>query len=501
MKVSVHHYPDRPAPPPPPHAPSSNHLSPSTDDMSATLLKANEANEDQIKRELFGNFKGFSLKPLPMSKPNIIGANVAYVHPVAKTETTSDQCIPIRAAPLPPSNSPKKSQIKSSPKANPKSSPSSFRYQNINASPSKTPETPIEVKLFASKIDAKERPKISHPILENSTCSVKELIATANANQSVQKNFNTLPKNKTVEIKPSDPQATLKKVPFDKNAVKKLEISAPVKAVTFGRSQSMRSPSTEKSPVKRNVLASGSMRHPPGTKRTNSVDRPKNPPPPRPTNLPNSAASSMRNIYSNMNGSQSMENSTDNIYCVIEDVKEASPPTTNGLLSEIVNEIENRNKNSIYSTTKKNTAPSSQTTYENVGHRMNIAAAPADGETEAVPGSNNIYMNTNSAVEQSPSHKLNNVTSPIEKTHKPNVNSIVKKLSSNSTAGTAKPSKPVIASKPTIGEQKKAPGKETSQPNVAKVAGLNVTKTGTAGKAIINPTSSVRAMHKRFENR
>ncbi|XP_031634876.1 disintegrin and metalloproteinase domain-containing protein 19 [Contarinia nasturtii] len=514
LKVSVHHYPDRPAPPPPPpNAPSSNQLSPSsTDDMSATLLKANEANEDPIKRELFGNFKGFSLKPLPMSKPNIVGAsNVAYVHPVAKAETTSEQCIPMRAAPLPPSNSPKKSQIKSSPISNPKSSPSSFRYQNLNTSTNKTPETPIEVRLFA-----KERPKISHPVLENSTCSVKELIATANANQNSQKNFNTLPKNNHVEQKiaqkPSDSQTTLKRALIDKNIVKKLDISAPVKAVTFGRSQSMRSPSSEKSPVKRNVLASGSMRHPSGIKRLNSVDRPKNPPPPRPANLPNSATSSLRNIYSNLNddvGTQSIDNSTDNIYCVIEDVKEPSPPPTNGLLNEIVNEIGNRNKNSIYSTTKKNTAPKNvgnqRTTYENINQSLRTNTSRLVDDKEMVPGSNNIYMNTASVVEQPHVQKSNNVTNPIENAHKPNVNSIVKKISYNSMhPGTAKsfPAvKPAIATKPSIAEQKKSTSKETSQSSMPKVAGSNVTKMANSGKATINPTSNVRAMHKRFENR
>lgn len=464
--MSVRHYPDRPAPPPPPPF-SNQQLSPSsTDDMNATLLKSAEANDEQTKRELFGNFKGFSLKPLPMTKPSIaVAPNVAYVQPVSKTDLRDEPNMPCRAAPLPPS-SPKKPQIMSTPK----SSPSSLRYQNINTSPKKAPETPIEVRLFASKSDAKERPKISHPVLENSTCSVKELIATANGNQNPPKNSIILQKNNPVVD-----SATLRKAPINKNSIKKLDISEPIKA-SFRRSQSMRSPSSEKATVKRNGLVSGSMRR---------VDRPKNPPPPRPPNVPTSSStssSSQKNIYANTNeNDDSINNSTDNIYCVIEDVKEPSLP--NGLLSEIVNEIENRNTNSIYSTSKnqrKNAIAKkdNEQTYENFSQN-NKPQLPADNEIKA-PEINSIYMNT--AEQPLLSNKSKDRSNS-------NVSSIAKKLSNGIVM--AENAKPAIATKPTVSN--------TSQSVSAKKPYTAKTTITNSSKSNLNPTSSVRAMHKRFE--
>lgn len=487
-------------------------LSPSsTDDMNATLLKSNSQQEDvNLKRELFGNFKGFSLKPLPMTKPNIIGAsNVAYVHPVAKAESANEQCVPSRVAPLPPpsvvcaaapTNSPKKLQFKSSPA-------STYRYQNINATAESSPETPIEVKLFAGpKNDAKERPKISHPVLENSTVSMKQLIATASSAQ---------PKIHGAQ------KSTTEKGAINKNSIKKLDISAPIKTVTFSRSQSMRSPSSEKPPMKRNVLASGSMRYPPGKRPGNmAVDRPKNPPPPRPTNAPpasTNSQTSLRNIYANTNddddSSLSNANSSDNIYCVIEDVKE-SPPQ-NGLLSEIVSEIENRNVDSIYSTSKnqrKTTGPTDSdepTTYENVGAIKNTEQSGAQND--------NLYMNTADIVAEPISKQTD---SENETSKSKNVSSIAKKLAATSTAFGSGSSKPTIATKPqTIPSAVNAKGlstssKEANQTELAKksytrpVYATAVGKPRNAakanhvpGKPNINPTSTVRQMHKRFENR
>lgn len=481
-------------------------LSPSsTDDMNATLLKSNDGNDESVKRELFGSFKGFSLKPLPMTKPNIIGAsNVAYVQPVAKTETINEQSMPARAAPLPPSSSsPKKSQVKSSPISHPKkSSPSSIRYQNIDRIDKSSPETPIEVKLFASKSDAKERPKISNPVLENSTCSVKELVATANGNPS---NSNALPKTiqtSNVLQKANQLQSALQKNPLaDKSSLKKLEISSSVRPTSFGRSQSMRSPTSAKDPPKRTDLASGSMRYPGGVKRSATINRPKNPPPPRPSNPP---ADSMFNIYANTNDDNSMrsiENSTDNIYCDIDEIKEPSPP--NGLLSEIVNEIENRNLNSIYSTTKKPSNAKVDSKFKRNNFQVNSPGFASESQKSDSDNSH-VYMNT-ASVEQ-PLILKSSPNANEAKAHKSNVASIAKKLNFNPAQGIS--SKPIIAVKPPSNavDQKgiiNTSSKSASQSDSTKKP-YNVAKTGSSnsmGRPNINPTSTVRSMHKRFENR
>lgn len=508
FSLKVRQHPDRPAPAPPSTGPLTQLSPSSTDDMNATLLKSNgSTTKEAFKRELFGNFKGFSLKPLPMSKPNIAAAsNVAYVHPVTKksetTETKTEHCVPIRAAPLPPSNSPIKQQQKtSSPMSVPKQPSNSFRYENINTTAASSPETPIEVKLFATKSDARERPKISHPVLENSTCSVKELIGTANLKQqnlyenSKQKPINELPMSKPIGI-----NSQLKKLPMEKGSMKNLEISAPIKTVTFGRSQSMRSPTAENPQIKKSNLSSGSMRKAPNVKRQMSiVDRPKNPPPPRPVNLPPSLPKlPQEQFYANIgtcsNGKsqESLSNSTDNLYCVIEDLKRpVNTSPANGLLSEIVNEIENRNIASIYSTTKSKPSTTSKTDEQTNLNSIQNNRQSGDNPSEVKSGTNTMLDETGEQRD-----------STAKKSGTPHNSNIVgtsaKKWNMNVVPG--KP-KPVIAAKPSVAnsfEHKNPALNQTSQKDSTKkpVAG----KSTWNNKPKINPTSGVRALHKRFEN-
>lgn len=400
--------------------------------MNATLLKPPGTQQNVIKKELFGNFKGFSLKPLPMSKPSIVGAsNVAYVHPVAKnidqTEVCDQTCMPIRSAPPPPA--PTKHVTIQKAMTSATSDPSSAPFlQKTILKPA--PGPPTDSKLFVNVKDGtKERPKISSPILENSTCTVKELMSPKREMNAVP-SVHAIQNQQTLLMKRSQTPAAKvsfdaakhietspKKFTADKSALKSLEISAPIKTVNFGRSQSMRSPYSETAPPKRMVLASASMRRPVGSKRPLSiVDRPKNPPPARPPQTSTSPTHTInRNDYDDCEMIEaeqcldSIGNSMDNIYCVIDECKAPASPK-NGLLSEIVNEIDKRNLNSIYSTSTKSKGATSvdetEQTYENLAKPPSSSSSSNSCSSRAPPtpppknpeiiSNDTIYMNTTS---------------------------------------------------------------------------------------------------------
>lgn len=529
LKAPNRHHPGNshlPAVPPPLQLSSSN-----TDDMNATLLKTPQNNV--LKKELFGNFNGFSLRPLPMSKPSIVGAsNVAYVHPVTKsverTEVRDQSCMPIRSAPPPPAALKTISMQQTTASATSDSSTAPFLHNNILKP---APGPPKDVKLFVVKDETKERPKISSPILENSTCTVKELMSPKRElNNSVpsmhaiknQKTFlmdraAQLPAVKGIvgTVKHNDTMP--KKFTIDKTALKSLEISAPIKTVNFGRSQSMRSPNSETAPPKRMALASASMRRPAGANRPLSiVDRPKNPPPPRPPQ-PSTSSTEIghRNDYDDCEmieedqNDGSIGNSTDNIYCVIDECKAPASPK-NGLLSEIVNEIDKRNLNSIYSTSTKskgaNKVDETQQTYENLSKPIISSSGSNSVPTRAPPtpppknieiaANENIYMNTMNKKQLRPSNG--------GKFH-----AIATNASRIAPLSSVAKSKPTIASKPigSISASNSLACDRKNSKESSQVTDLKKTLTknnSIAGRrpSTTNSTSSstVKSLHKKFEN-
>lgn len=206
------------------------------------------------------------------------------------------------------------------------------------------------------------------------------------------------------------------------------------------------------------------------------------------------------NEYDDCEESASMSNSSDNIYCVIEELKlpKAENVSPNkGLLSEIVNEIENRNINSIYSTTRKNTKAGSETTnglqpptentYQNLSQLDvkqpvrddTISAASSTAQDDS---SRNIYQNTKAFASKS---TPNNATSTA--------------VNNKAISLAAKP-KPTIATKPNInGADNKIVNKESSQ---KMVAGQPMIKSNSNAlrRPNLQPTSNVQALHRKFEN-
>ena len=165
------------------------------------------------------------------------------------------------------------------------------------------------------------------------------LKATNNHHQHQQHQHVVVPIKKPIclkNIEISEP-IPLNEIEVAKNAVPVQEMCHDKTVVM--RSHSFRNPASVAA-AHRNTQNFGSLRRS-HSKRPTSVpfaaNRPKNPPPPKPP---------------------SQDNNSDNIYAVIDDVKTISSsqpkiteeePSNDSLLGEILNEIQNRNTESIYS--------------------------------------------------------------------------------------------------------------------------------------------------------
>lgn len=407
----------------------------STED-NHSLLHNSETN-NTLQKDFCGQFKGFTLTPIKKAEPE-----------------------PVRTAPPPPvappvswTKSPLVSRSNTTAEAKPAfpAKPSVIRAQSVkpnslNSGVVSANTISVAPALPPPNPGSNARPIISSPILENSTCTAKELISPLRNAPKVP--LRAAPEkpaiNKDNKRPLSSPDAVINTVTFadevfkkpaqkensgggsalnriasfltktdkkpvtntnslprvkkslDKDALRGIEISNPIpqtdieiavtalpvdteenKAVVM-RAQSMRGKSTTPRPA---IPTFGSMRQPPGFKRPLSIPsahRPKSPPPPRPviedakeTKIPGlpgyqkPTVSKQTNQYDDcLNEEATLSNireEKDNIYAVIEDGPLSSPESkpskssstsdeSMGLLGEIVSEIQNRNFDSIYST-------------------------------------------------------------------------------------------------------------------------------------------------------
>lgn len=371
----------------------------------------------------------------------------------------------------------------------------SFRNNSLSSGLSQTNNTSVAPALPPPNPGSNARPIISSPVLENSTCTAKELLSPLR--NAPKAPFRTAPEvpTETTDVRPvstieiTEKPTTDTKKPkenttlnriasflkqdkkpvvhtnslnrsnqvkankiLDKNALRNIEISNPIpqteieiavvpvsssatqnanaetpKAVVM-RAQSMRDPKTT---VRPNIQTFGSMRQPGGAKRPMSIpsgSRPKSPPPPRPPPPPTSehkpkqsASKPSPDQYDDcMNKAAPLARlseeisptSSDNIYAVIEDspsspdksmdgkVKSTSGSSESmGLLGEIVSEIQNRNFDSIYSTSTLN-----RKKQEKMKEGKNAAE------------SSETYVNTSSIMYKSPESEYTNLKSSASST-------------------------------------------------------------------------------------
>lgn len=320
--------------------------------MNSALLKSPSDSEGP---GMFGKFKGFTLLPLQKEStgtPDIATPNVAFVQPITKDPH------PTRTAPPVPL-----------------------------ASPGHAPTLPPPNK------GSHARPLISSPVLENSTCSAAGVENTAPSRPaplppavSTNNQVTTLKRIKSY-LKREEPPVMKIKPTIDKEKLKNIEISAPIPisdSITSNLSEESKDSSSSvrpllnrtqsmKSPIKpvKKIPSFGSMRHPNDGRPKSTVQsntcRPKSPPPrpPAPKVTTEYQVPIEEHTYDDC---EAVETASvdDNIYSVIDEKPKptAALMDNSSLLGEIVNEIEKRNVDSIYSasTINKSKSPASVTT-------------------------------------------------------------------------------------------------------------------------------------------
>lgn len=163
-----------------PHSPPSFGSSTpnSPDDMNSALLKKSSSTDtdSSVNNNMFGNFRGFSLKPLAQTNGLIGASNIAYVHPVTKIgpDTINGPTKVAPPIPKPPIIMTNNKSAKSPPKVivKPHNNIAPAVHFNNNGGNFTASEAPALPPLNPGQSG---RPIISGPILENSTCNRKEL--------------------------------------------------------------------------------------------------------------------------------------------------------------------------------------------------------------------------------------------------------------------------------------------------------------------------------------